>query len=86
MPQVVFSGSTEYEDIVWKTNGEVIQIFPEKIIHHRLEGTGGVCKFKRRHQKLERYISRSNASLWDIGVFRLNLLIATVEVQGCEIL
>jgi hypothetical protein len=83
---VVFGDSTEYEDIVYINHDEVIQILPENIIHHCLEGTGGVCKSKRHYQKLERSISRSKASLWDIGVFHPNLVIYAAEVQGCEIL
>jgi hypothetical protein len=65
---------------------EVIQIFPENIIHHCLEGTGGVCKSKWHYQKLERSISRPNSSLWDIGVFHSNLVVTTADVQGGEIL
>jgi hypothetical protein len=53
VPQVVLGGSTEYEDIVYINRDEVIQIFPENIIHHRLEGTGGVCKSKWQYRKLE---------------------------------
>jgi hypothetical protein len=84
--QVVFGGSTEYEDIEDINHEKVIQIFPENIINHRLECTGGVCKSKRYYQKLERPISRSDASLWNIGVFHPNLVIAAAEVQGYEIL
>jgi hypothetical protein len=53
VPQVVFGGSTEYEDIVFINHEKFIQIFPENIIHHRLEGIGGVFKSKRHYQKLE---------------------------------
>jgi hypothetical protein len=84
--QVVFGDSTEYENIVDINHEEVIQIFPENIIHHCLEGTGGIFKSKMHYQKLKQSISRSNASLWDIGVLNPNLVICTAEVQGCEIL
>ena len=86
MPQVVFGGLTEYQDIVDINHHEVIQIFPENLIHYRLKGTRGICKTKWHYQKLERSISRPNASLWNIGVFHPNLVIATAEVQRCEIL
>ena len=83
---MVFGGSTEYEDIVDINHDEFIQILSENIIHHPLEGTWGVCKSKWHNQKLEGTIYLSNAGLWDIGVFHPNLVIATAEVQGCEIL
>jgi hypothetical protein len=53
MIQVVPYRSTEYEDIVNTNHDEVIQIISENIIHHRLDGTGRVCKSKRHPQKLK---------------------------------
>jgi hypothetical protein len=86
VPQVVLGGSTEYENIVYINHDKVIQILPENIIHHRLEGTRGVFKSKWNYQKRERSISRSNAILLYIGVFHPNLVITTAEFQRGEIL
>jgi hypothetical protein len=42
MLQVVVGGPTKYENIVCKNHEEFIQIFPENIIHHGLEGAGAL--------------------------------------------
>ena len=77
VPHMVLSDSTEYGYIVDINHDEVIQILSENIIHHRLEGTGGVFKSKWHYKKLERTIFRSST----IEGFDLEAFLRVSEFQ-----
>ena len=58
--------------------------FVEKVVHHRLEGGGGICEAEEHDHRFEEAAIRLEHSLPLVSIAHANIVISPTDIQLCE--
>ena len=74
------------DENVNQLDGDVALVneFAEKVIHHGLEGCGGICEAKKHDHWLKEASIRLERSLSLVAIAHANVVVAPTDIQLCK--